>query len=60
MEQECSNCGGNGWVSGSQAAHGCNGTDEDCAMTCPVQEQIQIGCDFCGGIGKVTSPTNNS
>lgn len=49
----CPECNGDGWVVGSIAAHGCDGSEEDCARTCPVQEQTQEGCDFCGGTGIV-------
>jgi DnaJ-class molecular chaperone len=53
VEDICPNCGGYGWVSGSEAGHGCDGTDEDCARNCPIQVQIQEGCHVCGGTGKI-------
>ena len=52
----CCECNGDGWVCGSEAGHGCNGTDEDCAITCPIQIQTQEGCDMCGGTGKIIHP----
>jgi len=55
-QRPCPECFGNGWVSGSEAGHGCDGTEEDCQRTCPVQIQIQVVCDFCGGTGYVTPP----
>lgn len=56
MKENCPNCDGNGWVLGSKADHGCDGTDEVCNRICPVQVQIQIGCDYCGGSGLVVLP----
>ncbi len=46
---DCPQCGGTGYQDGY--GHGCDGTDEDCARTCPVQ--IQEPCGFCGGYGEV-------
>lgn len=49
----CPKCEGNGWYSGSEAGHGCDGTDESCVRNCPVQIQVQLGCDECGGTGRI-------
>ena len=54
-ENTCPNCDGYGWVSGSEAQHGCDGSEEDCQRTCPVQVQIQVGCEMCNGTGDFTS-----
>ena len=50
---ECPDCNGDGWTSGSEAGHGCDGTDEDCQRSCPVQIQIQVGCETCNGTGEL-------
>ena len=50
-EEICELCKGEGWYSGSEAGHGCDGTDEDCQRTCPIQIQTQVGCEMCGGTG---------
>lgn len=53
--EDCSNCQGDGWTLGIgvESGHGCDGTDEVCAVTCPVPVQVQIQeeCDECGGHG---------
>jgi hypothetical protein len=48
---QCSKCEGNGWYSGSEAGHGCDGTEESCAINCPIEIQKQIQCEYCGGEG---------
>lgn len=54
MKKEvCPECNGDGWVVGSVAAHGCDGTEEMCAQVCPVEEQVQEWCSFCGGAGEI-------
>lgn len=58
-EEVCPECGGKGWISGSRAAHGCDGTEESCSINCPVQEQTQEGCQFCGGFGVVKDVTSS-
>lgn len=47
----CDRCQGQGWIEGSTSGHGCDGTDEDCARSCPIQVQTQEHCDQCGGSG---------
>lgn len=60
MEKEiCGNCNGHGWISGSRAAHGCDGTEINCSKTCPVEEQTQEGCVDCMGTGMVPLPLIN-
>jgi hypothetical protein len=54
MEEEktmCGGCDGQGWYSGTSAGHGCDGTEEDCARSCPIPIQIQVPCSECGGTG---------
>jgi len=51
----CGECKGDGWYSGSEAGHGCDGTEEGCARTCPIEIQIQVGCEQCLGKGKIYS-----
>ena len=53
VEDLCPNCFGSGWVDGVETGHGCDGTEENCARICPIQIQIQVGCEFCGGTGKI-------
>lgn len=53
IEDICPNCDGKGWVSGIEAGHGCDGTDEDCARTCPIPLQTQEGCGECEGKGRL-------
>ena len=53
VEDICPECNGEGWYSGSEAGHGCDGTEEDCQRTCPIQIQIQVGCEMCGGTGRI-------
>lgn len=52
---DCTECDGEGWVLGVgvESGHGCDGTDEVCAVTCPipVQVQTQEECEACGGAG---------
>lgn len=43
----CPNCGGQGWT--AEMEHGCDGDEERCAYTCPVQ--VQVGCGHCEGTG---------
>ncbi len=50
---DCPECEGHGWIYGSEAGHGCDGTEEDCNRNCPIQIQIQVGCEFCNGTGIV-------
>lgn len=49
VETTCPECDGAGYSTGSD--HGCNGTDEDCNITCPVP--IQMQCEVCEGEGTV-------
>ena len=49
----CPNCNGDGWYSGSEAGHGCDGTDESCQRECPIEIQIQVECEVCGGTGRL-------
>lgn len=49
----CDKCKGEGWYVGSEAGHGCDGTEESCSQNCPIQIQVQVGCDDCGGSGQV-------
>ena len=48
----CSACNGRGTIVGTitVAGHGCDGTEEDCARTCPVgvPEQTEELCEYCG------------
>ena len=53
IEDICPECNGNGWYSGSEAGHDCDGTEESCNRNCPIQIQIQVGCEICGGTGKI-------
>ena len=52
-EEMCPQCGGSG-ADGVRAEHGCDGTEEMCARTCPVP--VQEMCSCCGGGGTVQTP----
>lgn len=47
INEPCSSCGGEGWIPHAESAHGCDGTEESCSITCPVLEWIQIQCPDC-------------
>ena len=51
---KCPECDGAGWNIDIQAAC-CGRTYKsgECKGDCAVPEQIQVGCDFCGGCGEV-------
>lgn len=49
----CSRCNGQGWYAGSEAGHGCDGLSENCSIMCPIQNQIQVGCEECEGKGVI-------
>lgn len=56
----CPTCNGDGWYSGSEYGHDCDGTDESCQRNCPVQVQIQVGCEDCMGEGYIILPVKSS
>lgn len=43
IEGGCPGCGGRGWY--VKAGHACDGTDEVCAVTCPVEVQVECECE---------------
>ena len=49
----CPQCNGLGWYSGSEYGHDCDGTEESCSRNCPIQVQVQVGCEMCGGTGQI-------
>lgn len=51
--KHCPECEGRGWNVGSEAGHGCDGSYENCCIVCPIQVQIQVGCEYCGGKGEL-------
>lgn len=53
---DCPDCDGRGWDTEVESAHGCDGTPEGCAATCPVPVQVQVQCEYCGGSGEVEVP----
>ena len=53
IEDICPNCNGQGWYCGTEAGHGCDGTQESCDMNCPIPIQTQEGCEICNGTGKL-------
>jgi hypothetical protein len=44
----CGPCGGSGFVVTYKDGHGCNGTEENCAATCPIQLVHEEDCEYCG------------
>ena len=44
----CGPCGGSGAVGGTGSGHGCDGTAENCAETCPVPVPDAQECEYCG------------
>ena len=50
MKYICPACSGNG-DGGYHAEHGCDGTTEMCARTCPIP--VQDPCPQCGGGGEL-------
>lgn len=54
QEAECFNCNGDGWYQETESGHGCDGTDEVCAVTCPIPVAVQVQCETCGGTGVLT------
>lgn len=51
--EKCFECDGFGWVTGTEAGHCCDGTQESCNINCPIPIQIQEQCQRCGGCGEV-------
>ena len=47
----CPECGGSGSISGTESAHGCDGTEEVCLRTCPIAIEVEEKCDYCDGWG---------
>lgn len=51
IAKTCEDCGGAGFTIGigTEAGHGCDGTEESCGRNCPIpiQVQIQEPCEFC-------------
>jgi hypothetical protein len=58
----CPECGGAGAVSGTEAVHGCDGTEEMCLRVCPIPQETMEQCQRCETTGWVTKEffgTNN-
>ena len=46
--EACQACDGRGFIATTASAHGCDGTEESCARTCPVAVEDQQQCEYCG------------
>jgi hypothetical protein len=54
---DCPYCDGRGYHSRTIATHGCDGTEEMCHRICPVPDEVQDCCEFCGGSGEINYQT---
>ena len=52
IREKCAMCNGTGAVINSIAreAHGCDGSEASCSVTCPiaVEDYEQVECEYCG------------